>query len=153
MHKLDLNIARLKLLLAEVGAKREMLAATRHQYQEQINRLVSFTVHEEAAVDRTLAMMLEVDSKLQEAARQERYLELVRAKAQRELDSLQLTKLIEETRAQLNLLRQRQHEVPASPTDSGGAADPAWLAGEIRRLEEVITVASGAAAKSISDGV
>ena len=150
MHKLDLNIARLKLLLAEVGAKREALAATRLQYQEQINRLVSFTVHEDAGVERTLAMMMDIDGRLQEVARQERYLELLRAKAQRELDSLQLTKLIEETRAQLNLLRQRQQDV----TNAQGAAsetDPAWIAIEIRRLESVIAVASGAAAKSISD--
>ena len=151
MHKLDLNIARLKLLLAEVGAKREALAATRHQYQEQINRLVSFTVHEDAAVERTLAMMMDVDAKLQEAARQERYLDMVRAKAQRELDSLRLTKLIEETRAQLNLLRQRQQDTEATRS-AAQEADPAWIAGEIRRLESVIAVASGAAAKSISDG-
>lgn len=151
MHKLDLNIARLKLLLAEIGAKREALAATRHQYQEQINRLVSFTVHEDAAVERTLAMMMDIDAKLQEVARQERYLELVRVKAQRELDLLQLTKLIEETRAQLNLLRQQQRDAEAA--QGGSNADPVWIAGEIRRLESVITVASGAAAKSISDAV
>lgn len=152
MHKLDLNIARLKLLLAEVGAKREALAVTRLQYQEQITRLVSFTVHEDAGVERILAMMLDVDTKLHEVARQERYLELVRAKAQRELDSLQLTKLIEETRAQLNLLRQRQRETEATQA-AVNEADPAWIASEIRRLESVITVASGAAAKSISDGM
>ena len=108
MHKLDLNIARLKLLLADVAAKREALAATRQQYQDQIARLVSFTIHEDAAVDRTLAMMMDVDVRLQELSRQEYYLDLVRAKAQRELDSLLLTKLIEETRAQLAILRQRQ---------------------------------------------
>ena len=146
MHKLDLNIARLKLLLADVGAKREALAATRRQYQDQIARLVSFAVHEDAGVDRTVAMMMEVDARLQELARQEHYLESIRAKAHYELESLQLTKLIEETRAQLAVLRQRaaQHD--------DGESDPARIAGEIRRLEEVIAEASGAAAKSISAG-
>ena len=148
MHKLDLTIARLKLLLADVGAKREALAATRRQYQDQIARLVTFAVHQDASVDRTLAMMLEVDARLQELARQEHYLEAIRAKAQYELESLQLTKLIEETRAQLAVLRQRQREAGAHHHD--GASDPTWLAGEIRRLEEVIAEASGAAAKSIS---
>src|SRR5437764_9203065 len=148
MHKLDLTIARLKLLLADVGAKRNALAATRHQYQDQIARLVPFAVHEDAGVDRTLAMMREVDARLQELVRQERYLEAIRAKAQFELESLQLTKLIEETRAQLAVLRQRQREAGARHTD--GDSDPAWLAGEIRLLEEVIAEASGAAAKSIS---
>jgi len=144
MHKLDLTIARLKLLLADVGAKREGLAATRRQYQDQIARLVTFAVHQDAGVDRTLAMMMEVDARLQELVRQEHYLEAIRAKAQYELESLQLTKLIEETRAQLAVLRQRaaQHD--------DGESDPAWIASEIRRLEEVIAEASGAAAKSIS---
>ena len=148
MHKLDLTIARLKLLLADVGAKREALAATRRQYQDQIARLVTFTVHQDAGVDRTLAMMMEVDARLQELVRQEHYLEAIRAKAQYELESLQLTKLIEETRAQLTVLRQRQREAGTRHHD--GDSDPAWLAGEIRRLEEVIAEASGAAAKSIS---
>ena len=148
MHKLDLTIARLKLLLADVGAKREALAATRRQYQDQIARLVTFAVHEDAGVDRALAMMMEVDARLQELVSQERYLEAIRAKAQYELESLQLTKLIEETRAQLAILRQRQREAGAHHDD--GESDPAWLAGEIRRLEEVIAEASGAAAKSIS---
>jgi len=148
MHKLDLTIARLKLLLADVGAKRDALAATRHQYQDQIARLVTFAVHEDGGVERSLAMMMEVDARLQELVRQERYLEAIRAKAQYELESLQLTKLIEETRAQLAILRQRQGQAGAH--HNAGEADPAWLAGEIRRLEEVIAEASGAAAKSIS---
>jgi hypothetical protein len=142
MHKLDLNIVRLKLLLAEVNAKRESLSATQRQYEDQINRLVDVTVHEDSGVDRTLGMMLDVDARLGELARQQHYLEVVRSRAQRELDSLQLTKLIEETRAQLALLRQRQREDDEVGVESIGV--------EIRRLEEIITVASGAAAKSIS---
>ena len=114
MHKLDLTIARLKLLLADVGAKRDALAATRHQYQDQIARLVTFAVHEDAGVDRALAMMMEVDARLQELVRQERYLEAIRAKAQYELESLQLTKLIEETRAQLAILRKASRAVSTS---------------------------------------
>ncbi len=148
MHKLDLNIVRLKLLLAEVNAKRETLTATRRQYEDQINRLVDITIHEDSGVDRTLGMMLDVDTRLQELTRQQHYLELVSDKARRELDSLQLTKLIEETRAQLALLRQRQREEDAAARADEGGVD--YVAQEIRRLEEIITVASGVAAKSIS---
>jgi hypothetical protein len=148
MHKLDLNIVRLKLLLAEVNAKRETLTATRRQYEDQINRLIDITIHEDSGVDRTLGMMLDVDTRLQEVARQQHYLELVGDKARRELDSLQLTKLIEETRAQLALLRQRQREEDAAARADEEGIDR--VAQEIRRLEEIITVASGVAAKSIS---
>lgn len=148
MHKLDLTIARLKLLLAEVAGKREALATTRHQYQEQIERLISVTVHEDAGVERSLAMMLDVDARLQQLDRQAHYLEAIRARAQRELDSLQLTKLIEESRAQITALRQRDDEEGAMRD----ATTVASIAVEIRRLEEVITIASDAAAKSISGG-
>jgi len=148
MHKLDLNIVRLKLLLAEVNAKRETLTATQRQYEDQINRLVDITIHEDSGVDRTLGMMLDVDARLQELTRQQHYLELVGDKARRELDSLQLTKLIEETRAQLALLRQRQREEDAAVRADDEGVD--HVAQEIRRLEEIITVASGVAAKSIS---
>lgn len=148
MHKLDLSIARLKLLLAEVGGKRDALSATRHQYQEQIDRLISFTIHENASVDRSLAMVMDVDARLQELSRQEHYLEVIRATAQRELDSLRLTKLVEETRAQLALLRRQREEESDGALVTGAAA----IAAEIRRLEEIITTASGAAARSISAG-
>ena len=148
MHKLDLNIVRLKLLLAEVNAKRETLTATRRQYEDQINRLVDITIHEDSGVDRTLGMILDVDTRLQEVARQQHYLELVGDKARRELDSLQLTKLIEETRAQLALLRQRQREEDTNARVDEEGVD--HVAQEIRRLEEIITVASGVAVKSIS---
>jgi len=148
MHKLDLNIVRLKLLLAEVNAKRDALAATGRQYDDQITRLIDVTVHEDSGVDRTLTMMMDVDARLQEITRQQHYLELVSAKARHELDSLQLTKLIEETRAQLAVLRQRESEEDAAARSDGAGVD--WIVREIRRLEEIITVASGAAAKSIS---
>ncbi len=148
MHKLDLSIARLKLLLAEIGGKRDALSATRHQYQEQIDRLISFTIHENASVDRSLAMVMDVDARLQELSRQEHYLEVIRATAQRELDSLRLTKLVEETRAQLALLRRQREEESDGALVTGAAA----IAAEIRRLEEIIATASGAAARSISAG-
>ena len=147
MHKLDLSIARLSMLLAEVNGKREALMATRHQYEEQIKRLISFAVHEDGGVDRTLTMLIDVDMRLQELDRQDRYLSTIRSTAQRELDSLRLTKVIEEARAQIAALRSG---AGAHDEDAGQARDPLWVAGEIRRLESVIAEASGAAARAIS---
>jgi len=149
MHKLDLTIARLKLLLAEINGKRESLASTRHQYEEQIRRLVSFAVHDDGGVDQTLSMMMDIDARLRELTHQDQYLNAIRTAAQRELDSLQLTKLIEEARAQLDVLRANVHGEPGAQTAE--AADPAWISGEIRRLEDIIAEASGAAAKSIAN--
>ena len=153
MHKLDLTIARLKLLLAEIDGKRAALRATRHQYQEQIARLVNFAVHDDGGVDRTVTMLMDVDARLHDLTRQDHYLSQIHASAQRELDSLQLTKLIEEARAQLAVLRQ-QLDGSASVQDPGAKqAGPDRIAQEIHRLEEIIAAASGAAAKSISERV
>lgn len=149
MHKLDLTIARLKLLLAELDGRCEALASTRHQYDEQIKRLISFAVHDDGGVDRTLSMMMDVDVRLREITRQDQYLAALGAAARRELDSLQLTKLIEEARAQLAVLRS------STPGEHGDApsrqADPGWIDREIRRLEAIIAEASGAAVKSIAN--
>src|SRR5438128_39806 len=105
MHKLDFTISRLRLLLADVAGKQEQLQAMRRQFVEQQARIVSFTVHEDGSVDRALSMMLEIDSRLDGVDRSYKHLEAIRHKAQRELDSLLLTKLVEETRAQLTALR------------------------------------------------
>ena len=90
MHKLDLTIARLRLLLADITAKQEQFVAMRRQFAEQQARIVSFTVHEDGSVDRALSMMLEIDSRLDTVERSHRHLEAMRQKAQRELDSLLL---------------------------------------------------------------
>jgi chromosome segregation ATPase len=144
MHKLDMSIARLSLLLAEVSGRREALAATRHQYEDQTKRLLNFAVHQDGGVERTLAMLMDVDARLRELERQDHYLSTMRAMAQREIESLRLTKMIEEARDRIAELR---------AGDAATQGDPAAIEAEIRRLEGVITEASGAAAKSISERV
>jgi hypothetical protein len=157
MHKLDLTISRLRLLLADVAARQEQLRAMRHQFLDQQSRIVGFTVHEDGSVDRALSMMLEIDGRLEGVDRSYQHLEAIRSKAQRELDSLLLTKLVEETRAKLATLRaqlSQHHADPQRPAllvdGRGTVADEVWLAAEIRRLEQVIEEASGAAAKSLA---
>ncbi|GAC1405171.1 MAG: hypothetical protein NVSMB65_20930 [Chloroflexota bacterium] len=157
MHKLDLTISRLRLLLADVANKQEGLQAMRRQFLEQQARIVSFTVHDDGSVDRALSMMLEIDGRLDGVERSSRHLEAIRQKAQRDLDSLLLTKLVEETRARLVALRAHLDRYHAGPRPSvkvqidaaGTLADEAWLVTEIRRCEAIIAEASGAAAKSL----
>lgn len=159
MHKLDLTISRLRLLLADVTAKQEQLQAMRCQFSDQQARVVNFTVHEDGSVDRALSMMLEIDGRLDHVKRSYEHLEAIRHKAQRELDSLLLTKIVEEARTQMIALRAqqmiRQTGAPASSivVDAQGTlADDAWITMEIHRLELVIEEASGAAAKSLTQG-
>ncbi len=157
MHKIDLIISRLRLLLAELTAKQEQLQAMRRQFSEQQARIVNVTIHEDGSVDRALSMMLEIDGRLDHVDRSYTHLEAIRQKAQRELDSLLLTKIVEEARTQMTALRAQQlmrqtgAPAPAIATDDKGApADDGWIAAEIHRLELVIEEASGAAAKSLT---
>ena len=138
MRKIDINITRYKLLLHDIAGKREALSATRATYEEQIERLVAFTVHEDGTVDRAVLMMLDIDTRVDESKKQDHYLELIQRRTQQELESLQITKLIEDTQAQLSILR------------IGAAIDePETVYAEILRLEEIIAVASNLAARSI----
>lgn len=177
MHKLDVTIIRLRLLLAEVSGKIDTLQAMQQQYHEQQNHIMNFTIRGDGHVDRALSMLLEIDGRSDAVTRSLGYLDRLRAHAQRELDSLLLTKLIEESRAQLNALRQQQSQLassrdatryhvsdvfaqsslPESELDSvpvsasaQRAHDIAWITTEIRRLESVIQEASKAAARSVS---
>ena len=158
MHKLDLTISSLRLLLADVAGKQESLQAMRRQFLDQQARVVSFTVYEDGSVERALGMMLEIDGRLDGVERSYKHLEAIRLKAQRELDSLLLTKLVAETRTQLTALRAQLDRRRADPQavvmiqidGAGTLADDAWLASEIHRLEQLIAEASGAAAKSLS---
>lgn len=140
MYALDQTIARLRLLLAEIKGREESHAATRRQYEEQIARVIDVAMHGEASLDRALAMTADLDARLRDLASQERYLARIKGQAQRELESLQLTKTIEEARAQITLLRQEQEQ---------DAAGEQRLEAEIRRLEDVIATASDEAARSI----
>ena len=142
MHKLDQTIARLRLLLAEIKGREESHAATRRQYEEQIARVIDIAVRGEAGLDRALTMTADLDARLHDLANRERYLARIKGQAQRELESLQLTKTIEEARAQIALLRQEQEY-------DNGAAGADRLKAEIRRLEDVIATASDEAARSI----
>ncbi len=153
MHKIDLIIARLRMLLADLKAKQEQLQAMRRQFIEQQERIVSFTVHEDGSVDRALSMMLEIDGRLENVQRSYEHMEKIRQKAQRELDSLILTKIVDEARAQLTALQVQKALLAANPHALSGGGHPVpddeWVAMEIRRLELVIHEASGAAVKSI----
>lgn len=144
MYALDQTIARLRLLLAEIKGREESHAATRRQYEEQIARVIDVAVRGEAGLDRALAMTADLDARLHDLAGQERYLARIKGQAQRELESLQITKTIEEARAQIALLRQEQEQ---EHDKSAAGADR--LKAEIRRLEDVIATASDEAARSI----
>jgi hypothetical protein len=138
LKKIDLTIARLRLLLAEITAREAALEDQRRTCREQRAKLVSFSLYGDTSLDSVLAMLGDVEERLASVDATARSLALVRERAAGELESLQLTKSIEEAKVLLRELQTRQN------SDSPGEVDS-----EIARLRSLINEASERAGKSI----
>jgi hypothetical protein len=163
VQKLDVMIARLRLLLADTAAKEQQLATLRRQLRDQLERLVTYSLYGDAELDRSLALMTDVEQRLEQADMDSRHLQRIRERAERELESLQLTKGVEEAKARLAALHQQKVQVEqalqgvaapgASTLDLASAAKlrqaESALDEEIRRLQHDINEASERAARSI----
>ncbi|HLH20962.1 MAG TPA: hypothetical protein VK066_00450 [Chloroflexota bacterium] len=163
MQKLDVMIARLRLLLADIAAKEQQLNTLRRQLREQLERLVTYSVYGDAEVDRSLALMADVEQRLAQADLNARHLQRIRERAERELESLLLTKGVEEAKARLAALHEQKAQVeealrvvaaPGAPqVDLASAAKlqetESALDDEIRRLQHDINEASERAARTI----
>src|SRR3979411_3291864 len=145
LKKIDLTIARLRLLLADVTARTAALQEQRRTCTEQQNKLVTFSLYGDSSLDSVLAMLGDVQERLSHIEATSRALASVRKRAENELESLQLTKGIEEAKVLLNELQARQ----AAPPDSSDALRPAELNAAIRTLRTLINEASEQAAKNI----
>jgi len=150
VQKIDTTIAKLRLLLADLGAKERQYTAVRQQFRDQLRRAVEYSVYGDASLDGTLGLMEEIQQRIVEAESMLRNLELVRGRAARELESLQLTKRIEAAKAELAKLQQQQVELERE-TPSTGMSDGLHqeLAERIRELRQQINEASEQAARTI----
>ena len=146
MQKIDVTIAKLRLLLADVLAKEQDLTALRLQFRDQLRKAVDYSVYGDASLSGTLGLMSEIQQRIGSTEAALRDLQLVRARAERELESLQLTKRIEAAKAELRDLLARQVEL-----EQEGALGPAGqeLGEQIQQLRQQINEASEQAAKTI----
>jgi hypothetical protein len=135
LKKIDLTIARLRLLLADLTARDAALEDQRRTCREQHNKLVTFSLYGDSSLDSVLAMLADVDERLTHVDATSRSVASIRKRAENELESLQLTKSIEEAKVLLHELQAKQ-------------ADPESQA-EIARLRSLINEASEQAAKNI----
>jgi hypothetical protein len=145
LKKIDLTIARLRLLLAEVTARQAAIADQRRTFGDQHAKLVTFGIYGDATLDSVLAMLADVDERLAHVESTAHSLAAVRKRAENELESLQLTKGIEEAKVLMQQLQARQ----AGPIDGPDALSPAEIQAEIARLQRLINEASERAAQSI----
>src|SRR5438046_7966623 len=101
LKKIDLAIARLRLLLADVTAREAALEDQRRTCGEQHNKLITFGLYGDSSLDSVLAMLRDVEERLTHVEATSRALAAVRKRAANELESLQLTKSIEEAKVLL----------------------------------------------------
>lgn len=145
LKKIDLTIARLRLLLADVTARETALEEQRRTAREQHNKLVTFSMYGDSSLDSVLAMLGDVQERLAHIEGLSQSLAAIRKRAEIELESLQLTKGIEEAKVLLHTLQAKQ----AGPFDPADALSPAEIQAEIARLQSLINEASERAAKNI----
>src|SRR3954447_23291120 len=146
VQKIDITIARLRLLLADVTAKEQQYTGVRQQFQSQLRRAVERSIYSDSSLEGILGMMAEIQQRITDAEGTLRNLGLVRVRAERELESLQLTKRVEAAKTELKELLARQRELEEAGT-VGAERDE--LGAQIRQLHQQINEASEQAARTI----
>ena len=143
VQTLDVMIARLRLMLADIAAKESQLEGLCRQYREQRQKVIGYTLYSETTLDTSLGLMDDVGERLRATEQTLSHLSMIKQKAQSELESLQLTKGVEQAKAELAELLRRKAEAEATSEPSPELGD------EIRRLQNLINEASERAARSI----
>src|ERR1051326_4291166 len=98
LKKIDITIARLRLLLADVSAREKGVEDQRRVLREQQNKLVTFSMYGDSSLDSVLGMLGDVQERLGHLDATAQSLSAIRKRAEYELESLQLTKGSERTR-------------------------------------------------------
>jgi hypothetical protein len=146
VHKIDVTIARLRLLLADVTAKEQQYTTVRQQFRDQLRRAVEYSIYGDSSLEGTLGLMAEIQQRITDAEGTLRDLNLIRSRAERELESLTLTRRIEAAKTELQQLVTRQHELEQAGTLGD---DPEQLGVQIRQLRQQINEASEQAARTL----
>jgi hypothetical protein len=144
VQTLDVMIARLRLMLADIAAKQARLEGLQRQYREQRNKVVGYTLYSETSLETSLGLLADIAERMRDADATLEQLGLIRRKAESELESLQLTKGVEQAKAELADLQRRKADA-----DRGDSSASSELGEEIRRLQNLINEASDRAARSL----
>lgn len=145
LKKIDITIARLRLLLADISSRERGIEDQRRTAREQQNKLITFSMYGDSGLDSVLAMLGDVQERLAHIESTAQSLSAIRKRAEIELESLQLTKGIEEAKVLLQELQAKQ----AAPIDAADALSPDEIQAEIARLQALINEASERAAQNI----
>jgi Rps23 Pro-64 3,4-dihydroxylase Tpa1-like proline 4-hydroxylase len=150
MQELDRRVGMLRLLLADLSARRQQTEDLRTQLRQQVDRLVEFTVRRNAVVANALSAMADLDERQRRAEADLRHIELLRHRAQQELDALLVTRGIGEARARLEELERESETVrSAEAPDTSRLSE---IAAEMAELRTAIERASEQAARALTEG-
>jgi hypothetical protein len=147
VQKIDVMIAKLRLLLADVTAKEHQYTAVRQQFRDQLRRAVEYSVYGDSSLDGTLGLMAEIQQRITDTESTLRDLGLIRARAERELESLTLTRRIEAAKTELQQLVTRQRELEQA---GERGPDSEQIVIQIQLLRQQINEASEQAARTLS---
>ena len=101
MQKLDVMIGKMRLLLADIAAREEQALTLRRQFSDQRERVLGHGIYGNFPLSHMLGMLADADERLADVERTLRHLRLLRERVQAELESLELTKGIEEAKSEL----------------------------------------------------
>ena len=149
MQQLDLAISRLRLLLADVEARLQSAIEAERQSSEQLRHVVARSLYAETSLEAVLTMMADIEERRDSSAVRRRHLEMIRAAVAAELESLQLTRGVEQAKKELSNLQKEvaQLEQQAPAASSPGRAEA--LLEEIQRLRQLINEAAERAARTL----
>lgn len=163
MRKIDATLARIRLLLSEVEQREAQTRARREQFVAQRARVLQASLYGEVDLTTILAMLDDIERKLDDLQRGASLLGLVRQRAEQEYRSLSLTRQAEDAKAEIVVLNRRLVDVSAEingvASEPGGASpnlaalrsEQERLNREIKRLWEIISEVSDLAARTFEE--
>ena len=152
MHEIERRLGLLRLLLADLVARREQTEQARRQIHSQKAQLVEFTVQRNGLVSNALAALAELDERLVRAESDLRHIEQIRRRAQEELDALVVMRGVDDAQKRLAELEARRGQLVASgATDQTHASELAEIEAEMAEMRAAIEAASDAAARALAD--
>lgn len=159
MRKIDAALAKIRLLLSQIGQRESAGRALRDQYLAQRGRVLQAGLYGEVDLSTIVGLLDDIERKIEEIDRVSRHLALIRTRAEQELRSLTLTRQAEDAKADLAELSRRDTEIMAEiaglPAEenarlAGLQAEQVRLAAEIARLRALIAEASELAAQTFA---
>jgi prophage DNA circulation protein len=141
MPQIQQAMARLRLLLADIESKSQQVQAMTRQFRAQLRRLPQQAIYGRTTLEGVLSIMAEIEDRLADAEAAQRRLDTIRARAQGELEALQLLLQVEEARKRLASLKGRAQETVEVDEETRA---------EIRQLEAFIASNSQRAGRAIT---